>query len=228
MPPKGGQKGSGRGGRRGGWKTARALQAEKETPGPSTEGEVEEPAGDTVEPRPRPPTPPSPTGSIRSTRSTRSNQGDDQAAPKRKRADPVTALEPFKTTDQKEQFIEWWRGEPCLYDKKHDGYMRRDHKDQVLKVKADSLNISVDQLLKFQKHLRDAYNKVSKTVDAHTRSGAGQVNVKDFLSAHEIWINECMGWIKQHLYHHQGQSVGVSKIGILIIKFSIYSCEDLM
>ena len=169
------------------------------------------------------------TGSNRSGASTRSEtRRRDEAAPKKRRADPVTNLEPFKTTEQKERFIEWWRGEPCLYDKKSDGYMRRDHKEAVLKTKADELNITVDKLLKFQKHLRDAYNRVSKAVDVNTRSGAGQVDLKSFLSAHEIWVNTSMGWIKQHLYHHQGQSVGVSKIGILIMKFFIYSCEDLM
>jgi DNA polymerase III gamma/tau subunit len=228
MPPKG-PRGSRRGG--GGRKAGKSRQTEEETqqPSTSTEREAEEQAAGAPVDRIESPEPPlSPTPSDRSAWSDRRRDDQAAAAPKRKRADPVTTLEPFKTTEQKEQFIEWWRGEPCLYDKKHDGYMRRDHKDSILKAKAESLSISVDKLLKFQKHLRDAYNKVSKTVDVHTRSGAGQVNLKDFLSSHEIWINTSMAWIKQHLYHHQGQSVGVSKIGILIIKFFIYSCEDLM
>jgi hypothetical protein len=166
--------------------------------------------------------------SSRSSRADRRRTEEAAGARKKRRADPVTGLEAFKTTEQQEAFIEWWRSQPCLYDKKSDGYMRKDHKDQVQRTKAAELNISVDKMQKFMKHLRDAYNKISKLIDVNTRSGAGQVDLKSFLSAHEIWVNDAMQWIKPHLFHHAGLSVGVSEIGILIMNFFIYSCEDLM
>ena len=163
-----------------------------------------------------------PSGSsTHSTRSTteRRRQEEEAAAgppkqPKKRRAVPVTSLEAFSTTEKQETFIEWWETEPCLYDKRSDGYMRKDNKEAVVKAKAEELNISVDQIMKFMKHLRDAFNRVNKEVDLKTRSGAGQLELNTFLSAHDIWVYHVMGWIRPHLIHHAGQSVGVSKIGI--------------
>jgi hypothetical protein len=161
----------------------------------------------------RSPTPPpgSPTGSTRSRASTRT----DDTRVRKKRADPVTNLEAFSTTEQQEDFIEWWRGQPCLYNKKDAGYSKRDHTDEVRRIKAVEIGVTVDQMGKFMKHLRDAFNKVSKVVDTHTRSGAGQVDEGEFLSAHDTWLYRVMSWIKVHLQHHHGLSVGVSKPGVL-------------
>jgi hypothetical protein len=198
-------------GARGGGKGRRPRTLDDDTvddPGrlsPARDSGQLSPAGSVVDPQEdtqvRGPTPPS------------TDDTQDRGRPteqRKKRAEPVTTLGPFKTKDQQEAFVEWWKGEPCLYDKKCDGYHRRDHKDNLLRTKAADLGITEDQLAKYMKHMRDAFNKISKEVDARTRSGAGQVDQTEFLSAHDIWLHRVMGWIKVHLQHHKGMSVGVS------------------
>ena len=174
--------------------------------------------------RGRSPTPPeSPAGSTRSHESTArtDDRTDDTTArtddtrAKRKRADPVTNLPPFRTNEQQEEFIEWWKGQPCLYNKRDAGYRKRTLTDEVRRIKAEELGITVDQMGKYMKHMRDGFNKVSKNVDIHTRSGSGQLDEGEFLSAHDTWLHRVMGWIKVHLQHHHGVSVGVSKPGVL-------------
>jgi hypothetical protein len=163
---------------------------------PNTEEQVEEPAVETVE--------------------TGTEDTEDQARPtgakkkRSKRAVPVTSLEAFRETAVQEAFIEWWKGQSCLYNKKTDAYHRRDHKETLLRLKAADLGVSEDQLAKYMKHMRDAFNKVSKLVEEKTRSGSGQLDLTEFLSQHDQWIYQVMGWIKVHLQHHKGVSAGVS------------------
>jgi hypothetical protein len=193
--------------------TAAGAGAGAPLPPPDPEPIVEEERQEDPGTPRRSPTPPpgSPAGSTRSQGSTRT---DDTRA-KKKRADPVTNLQAFSTTDQQEAFIEWWKGQPCLYNKKDAGYSKRDHTDEVRRMKAVEIGVTVDQMMKYMKHMRDAFNKVSKTVDIHTRSGSAQVDEGEFLSAHDTWLYRVMSWIKVHLQHHTGLSVGVSKPGIL-------------
>ena len=194
-----------------------AAGAGPEDPPPDTENIVEGEEERVEEPgtpegslrgslRGRSPTPPpeSPAGA----------RTDDTRA-KKKRADPVTNMPAFSTTDQQEAFIEWWKGQPCLYNKRDAGYSKRTLTDEVRRIKAEELGLTVDQMGKYMKHMRDGFNKVSKNVDIHTRSGSGQLDEGEFLSAHDTWLHRVMGWIKVHLQHHHGMSVGVSKPGVL-------------
>ena len=58
-----------------------------------------------------------------------------------------TAVEPDLTDEQQEDLVEWWKDNPCLYDKVHPNYAKKNHKDFVKKTKSDAMGISSEYKL---------------------------------------------------------------------------------
>ena len=55
--------------------------------------------------------------------------------------------EPDLSEEQQAELVEWWKENPCLYDKVDPNYAKKNHKDFVKKTKSDAMGISSEYKL---------------------------------------------------------------------------------
>lgn len=178
------------------------LVAERVTPGPSTDPQIEVDVVAEVH---------QPTEHLTST-------SDNEAPPseaaniKRKR-DIVTSC---FTESQEQEMVEWLQSpeQECILDKKHPNYIKKDLKDALWDKKAMDMGKTADLLRKWYSNMRTRFGKLKQTP-----SGSGDIE----LTSRERWILRHFEFLKPYLIVQVKKRVTVSvSIFFLYIHFTLF------
>ena len=140
------------------------------------------------------------------------NTGDSR--PSNHRHQPI--FETGLTEEIEIKLIEFFKENPCLFDKSNEQHKRRDIKDRILSEKAEELRglglrpCNPEVLRRWFRSQRTSYNRV---ISKKSGDGAKRLTSKD------LWLKERFSFLSQ--YHRNSES-RVSNVSIYITYIYVY------